>query len=64
MRVGPSGPTRGFIVKLPKELGLAGFKGDNPALIGLLNMSGAWRCALQGALGGVRVKAALIFVAA
>ena len=61
---GTSGPTKWGISRLPKELGLAGFKGDNPALNGLLNMSGAWRCALQGALGGVRVKAALIFVAA
>ena len=64
MLVGPSGPTRWGTSRQTREVGLAGFKGDNPALYGLLNMSGAWRCALQGALGGVRVKAALIFVAA
>ena len=53
MLVEPSGPTKWGISRLPKEVGLAGFKGDNLPLRGLLNMSGGVRCPALGVLRGI-----------
>ena len=53
-------PLGGDISGLPKEVGLAGFKGDNLPLHGLLERSGGTRYPAPGALGGVRIAAARI----